>query len=64
MWRPHEYDFDKLRDFALGKLSPEESLAILDQLEKDPELSSQFELVLALLDLSKEDWDKSRRGRN
>ena len=40
-----------LGDFALGRLSPEESLKLLDEIENDPEASRQLELVTELMNV-------------
>lgn len=37
-------------DFALGHLSPEESLRVQDQIERDPEASKTLELVLLIIE--------------
>lgn len=42
-------DRSLLVEFALGKLSPEESLRILDAVGKDPELSGDLEHILLML---------------
>ena len=57
-------DLDKLSEFVRGKLSTEESSVILDHLEKDPELLRDFEFVLALLNISKEEWEGIRKSRS
>jgi len=57
-------DLDKLSEFVRGKLSTEESSVILDHLEKDPELARDFEFVLALLNISKEEWEGIRKSRS
>ena len=58
MSRPSKTDIDRLIDFAKGKLSPEESLAVLNEIEKNPELSGNLEIVLGLLRMSREEWDE------
>jgi hypothetical protein len=55
-------DFSTLQDFAHGRLTPEESLRVLDWLEKDPEVSRDFELVLALMGLSREEWERREKS--
>jgi len=40
---------DDLVDFALGKLSPEESLRVLDAVEADPGLSAQLEEIAVVV---------------
>jgi len=42
-------DRDDLVDFALGKLSPEESLRVLDAVEADPGLSAQLEEIAVVV---------------
>jgi tetratricopeptide (TPR) repeat protein len=61
---------NKVIDFALGRLSPEESLRMLDLIENDKELSSQLELANDIINVSAEhsaelfenDRDKRRRS--
>ncbi len=45
----------KLTDLALGHLSPEESLKLLEEIEKSEELSERFELIVQLVNLSQTD---------
>jgi len=42
-------EIDVLVDFALGKLSAEESLVVVDILEKDPEASEMLETIVELM---------------
>lgn len=42
-------DRELLVEFALGRLSPEESLRILERVSSDPELSAHLDLVLLML---------------
>ena len=42
-------DASQLSDFVLGKLSPEESLRVLDELERDPEASHTVDFYASLL---------------
>ncbi len=44
-----------VRDLVLGNLSPEESLRVLDMVEKDPELSHELELATSLVNVAAED---------
>jgi tetratricopeptide (TPR) repeat protein len=44
-----------VRDLVLGNLSPEESLRVLDMVEKDPELSHELELAASLVNIAAED---------
>jgi hypothetical protein len=44
-------DLHKLIEFALGRLSPEDSLAVLDEVERDPNLSHDLELVIEILNI-------------
>ncbi len=55
-------DFQKLTDFAKGRLSPEESLEILEWIEKDREVSNDLDLVLELGKIPREEWEKIRKG--
>ena len=41
-----------IRDLALGNLSPEDSLRVLEMVERDPELSRELELATALVNVS------------
>ncbi len=41
----------RLIDFALGHLPPEESLKLLEEIEKSEELSERFDLVVELVNL-------------
>lgn len=43
----------QLSDFVLGKLSPEESLRVLDELERDPEASKTVDYYTSLLAYAK-----------
>jgi tetratricopeptide (TPR) repeat protein len=43
------FNSSRLSDFVLGKLSPEESLRVLDELERDPEASQAVDDYAALL---------------
>jgi hypothetical protein len=45
-------DTSLIGDFALGKLSPEESLKVLDAIENDPEASARFELITGLINVA------------
>jgi anti-sigma factor RsiW len=58
---PHKPDIERLIDFARGKLSPEESLAVLEELEKDPRVSRDLELILSLMGLSREEWEEREK---
>ena len=42
-------DLDTLIDFALGKLSPKDSLKIIQELKRSPQASRDLELILKLL---------------
>ena len=56
---------DDLVDFALGKLSPEESLRVLDAVEADPGLSAQLEeiaVVVRGVDRDGEELFRAGRG--
>ena len=39
----------RITDLTLGHLSPEESLKVLEEIEKSEELSAEFELVVDLI---------------
>jgi hypothetical protein len=45
-------DIHKLVDFALGRLSSEESLAVLEQIENDPQLSEDLEFIITILNIT------------
>ena len=60
MTTPRRPDFQKLTDFATGRLSPEEALEVLDLIEKDPEVSKDLDLVLELEKIPREEWEKIR----
>ncbi len=57
-------DIDRLIDFAKGRLSSEESLALLDEIEQDPELSGNLEVVLGLLKMSRKAWEEVIRSHS
>lgn len=42
----------ELSDFALGHLPPEESLELLDRIEKDPQASADLDFVIGLLNFA------------
>ncbi len=42
-------DTSQISDFALGRLSPEESLKVLDAIENDPKASEQLDLIAGLI---------------
>ncbi len=42
----------KLIDFAMGKLTPEESLSIIEMLEKDPVASRELEVISGILNIA------------
>jgi hypothetical protein len=50
-------DVDTLIDFALGKLSPKDSLKIIQELKRSPQASRDLELILNLLN----HFDQDRR---
>jgi hypothetical protein len=52
-----------LSDFALGHLSPEDSLAMLDRIENDPQASADLEFVIDLLNFARRNplWPESNR---
>ena len=54
-------DFSTLTDLAFGRLPPKETKALLKDLENDLKLSRDFEFVLALLNLKKEEWNEIRK---
>jgi hypothetical protein len=41
-------DLDTLLDFALGKLTPEDSLKIIRELERNPQASRDLQFILKL----------------
>jgi hypothetical protein len=51
-------DYSTLQEFAFGRLTLEESRRVLEWVEKDPEVSRDLELILHLMGLSDEEWDK------
>ena len=55
-------DFTTLEEFARGRLSQEESLRVLDWVENDPDVSRDLELVLALMGLSREEWERREKS--
>ncbi len=55
-------DIDKLTDFVKGRLTPEESLEVLDWIEKDRTISEDLELVLLLENIPAEEWERIRTG--
>ncbi len=44
-----EQNMSSIRDLALGKLSPEESLKVLEELERNPEASEELDVVADLM---------------
>ncbi len=42
-------DINTLVDFALGKLSPEDSLKILQELKRNPQASRDLEFILKIV---------------
>jgi hypothetical protein len=54
---PDKIDFPTLLDFALGRLTREESNRVLDEVEKNPQLSYDLNLVIKLLELVRERGD-------
>ncbi len=57
-------DLSRLTDLVRGRLMPEESIALIDQIERDPQLSQDLEMVLALQKMTKEDWEAVRRSHS
>ncbi len=55
-------DLSRLTDLVRGALTPEESLALIDQIEHDKELSQDLEIVLALQKMTKGDWEAVLRS--
>lgn len=53
-----------ITDFALGHLSPEDSLALLDRIEQDPEASSDLEFVIGLLNFARRNPLPTESNRN
>lgn len=53
-----------ITDFALGHLSPEDSLALLDRIEQDPEASSDLEFVISLLNFARRNPLPTESNRN
>jgi hypothetical protein len=46
---------DKIVDFAAGRLSREESLALLDQIEHDPQASQDLDLIASMMEVIDKD---------
>jgi hypothetical protein len=55
--------FSELTDFALGHLSTEDALDLLDRIEGDPVASSDLEFVIGLLNFARRNplWPESNR---
>ena len=51
-------DFSKLIDLVNGRLKPEEALTVLGKVENNPKLSEDLELVLALMGLTRQEWER------
>ena len=47
-------DFSTLVDYAMGRLSTEDSLKITQELERNPQASKTLEFILGLIDLFEE----------
>jgi hypothetical protein len=59
---PDKIDFPTLLDFALGRLTPDESIKVLDEVEKDPQLSHDLDLVIKLLEFFRKHGDSLIAG--
>ncbi len=55
-------DIEKLTDYAKGRLTPEESLEVLDWVEKDQEVSANLKLILELENIPREEWERLLSG--
>jgi len=53
-----ELNYSTLLDFALGRLTPERSLAVLKELERNPRASRDLEFILKLLNYFSEHGDE------
>ena len=53
-----------LSDLVLGHLSPEDSLKLLDEIEKDPRASADLEFVIGLLNFAKHNPVPTESNRN
>ena len=53
-----------LSDLVLGHLSPEDSLKLLDEIEKDPRASADLEFVIGLLNFARQNPVPTESNRN
>jgi tetratricopeptide (TPR) repeat protein len=54
---------DKIVDFAAGRLSREESLALLDQIEHDPQASQDLDLIASMMEIIDKDGKELFKSR-
>jgi hypothetical protein len=61
--QPGSIPLSDITDFALGHLSPEDALDLLDRIEKDPVASSDLEFVIDLVNFARRNpsWPESNR---
>ena len=53
-----------ISDFALGHLSPEDSLTMLDRIENDPQASADLDFVIGLLNFARRNPLPTESDRN
>ncbi len=53
-------NFCTLTDFAMGNLSPEASMEVVRELERNPQASQDLELVLKLIEYFRDEQEKPR----
>ena len=53
-----------ISDFVLGHLSPEDSLAMLDRIENDPQASADLDFVIGLLNFARRNPLPTESDRN
>jgi hypothetical protein len=57
-------DLWTLADFALGKLTPEASLEVIRELERNPQASRNLEFILTLMAFSELKFKETGPSRN